>query len=137
MPPAPPEAGFSFSGISVTNASVVSMRAAIEAAFCSAVPVPTTLAGSTTPAFTRSSYLPRANVEPFIAAALLDFLDDQSACLASAVAELACRKLECAAKRFPHQRPHHRAHFVCEGKQRLRRQRHPARPRTGRMQGIL
>jgi hypothetical protein len=30
MPPVPPEAGFSFSGISVTNASVVSMRAAIE-----------------------------------------------------------------------------------------------------------
>src|SRR6516164_670955 len=98
MPPAPPEAGFSFSGISVTNASVVSMRAAIEAAFCSAVP--TTLAGSTTPAFTRSSYLPIANVEPFIAAALLDFLDDQSARLASAVAELACRKLEGAANDF-------------------------------------
>jgi hypothetical protein len=53
MPPAPPEAGFSFSGISVTNASVVSMRAEIEAAFCSAVRV--TLVGSTTPAFTRSS----------------------------------------------------------------------------------
>jgi hypothetical protein len=35
----PPEAGFSFSGISVTNASVVSMRAEIEAAFCSAVRV--------------------------------------------------------------------------------------------------
>src|SRR6516165_2621047 len=62
MPPAPPEAGFSFSGISVTNASVVSMRAAIEAAFCSAVR--TTLAGSTTPAFTRSSYLPIATLNP-------------------------------------------------------------------------
>jgi hypothetical protein len=31
-----PEAGFSFSGISVTNASVVSIRAEIEAAFCNA-----------------------------------------------------------------------------------------------------
>jgi hypothetical protein len=39
MPSPLPEAGFSFSGISVTNASVVSMRAEIEAAFCSAVRV--------------------------------------------------------------------------------------------------
>src|ERR1700730_10687093 len=58
MPAAPPEAGFSFSGISVTNASVVSMRAA----FCSAVR--TTFVGSTTPAFTRSSYLPVATLNP-------------------------------------------------------------------------
>src|SRR5208283_1419289 len=62
MAPAPPEAGFSFSGISVTNASVVSMRAEIEAAFCRAVRV--TLVGSTTPAFTRSSYLPVATLNP-------------------------------------------------------------------------
>src|SRR5246127_1142225 len=62
MPPGPPGAGFSFSGNSVTNASVVSKRAAIEAAFCSAVR--TTLVGSTTPAFTRSSYLPVATLNP-------------------------------------------------------------------------
>jgi hypothetical protein len=36
----------------------------------------------------------------YIAAALLDFLDDQSAFLASVVGELACRKLECAANDF-------------------------------------
>src|SRR6266478_1718037 len=41
-----------------------------------------------------------SHVEPFIAAALLDFLDDQSAFLASVVGELACRKLECAANDF-------------------------------------
>src|SRR6516164_714013 len=57
MPPVPAEAGFSFSGISVTNASVVSMRAAIEQR--SAAPC-----GSTTPAFTRSSYLPIATLNP-------------------------------------------------------------------------
>src|SRR6516164_365048 len=57
MPSVPPEAGFSFSGISVTNASVVSMRAAIEQR--SAAPC-----GSTTPAFTRSSYLPIATLNP-------------------------------------------------------------------------
>src|SRR5260370_27032474 len=98
MPPGPAGPGFSFSGNSVTNASVVSIRAEIEAAFCSAVRV--TLVGSTTPAFTRSSYLPVATLNPFIAAALLDFLDDQSAFLASVVGELACRKLECAANDF-------------------------------------
>src|SRR5208283_846143 len=38
-----------------------------------------------------------SHVESFIAAALLDFLDDQSAFLASVVGELASRKLECAA----------------------------------------
>src|SRR5271165_6740697 len=62
MPPGPPEAGFSFSGNSVTNASVVSKRAEIEAAFCSAVRV--TLVGSTTPALTRSSYSPVATLNP-------------------------------------------------------------------------
>ncbi len=44
-------AGFS-SGISQTMASVVSARAAMELAFCSAVRV--TLVGSMTPDFTRS-----------------------------------------------------------------------------------
>src|ERR1700736_5676060 len=37
------------------------------------------------------------HVEPFIAAALLDFLDDQSAFLAGVVSQLARRKLKCAA----------------------------------------
>jgi hypothetical protein len=61
MPPMPPGGiggVFSFSGISVTNASVVSNRPAMEAAFCSAVRV--TLVGSTIPAFTRSLYSPVA-----------------------------------------------------------------------------
>ena len=47
-----PAAAFSFSGLSATTASVVRNRAAIEAAFCSADRV--TLAGSMTPALTRS-----------------------------------------------------------------------------------
>src|ERR1700716_2965896 len=37
------------------------------------------------------------HIEPFIAAALLDFLDDQSAFLAGVVSQLARRKLKCAA----------------------------------------
>ncbi len=45
-------AGF-FSGMSATMASVVSIREAIDAAFCRAVRV--TLVGSITPAATRSS----------------------------------------------------------------------------------
>ncbi len=44
------------SGISATSASVVSIRAAIEPAFCRAVRV--TLVGSMTPAFTRSTNSP-------------------------------------------------------------------------------
>src|SRR6266403_1161356 len=65
MPPMPPGgiAGvFSFSGISVTSASVVSNRPAIEAAFCNALRV--TLVGSTMPAFTRSTYSPLATSYP-------------------------------------------------------------------------
>jgi len=41
MPPIPPggiAGAFSFSGISVTSASVVSNRPAIDAAFCNALP---------------------------------------------------------------------------------------------------
>jgi len=48
------------SGWSVIMQSMVSNRPAIEAAFCSARRV--TLAGSTTPAFTRSSYSPVATL---------------------------------------------------------------------------
>ncbi len=44
------------------SASVVSMSAATEAAFCSAVR--TTLVGSMTPALTRSSYSPVAPLQP-------------------------------------------------------------------------
>jgi hypothetical protein len=44
----------------LTPNSVVSSRPAMEAAFCSAVRV--TLVGSTTPAFTRSSYSPVATL---------------------------------------------------------------------------
>ena len=55
-PPWPPGAGADFfSGISQTIASVVSIRPAIDAAFCSAERV--TFAGSITPDSTRSSYL--------------------------------------------------------------------------------
>ncbi len=62
MPPIPPPPGiggvFSFSGISVTMASVVSNRPEIDAAFCNALRV--TLVGSTMPAFTKSVYSPVA-----------------------------------------------------------------------------
>ena len=51
-----------FSGLSATRASVVSSSAAIDAAFCSAERV--TLAGSMTPALTRSSISPVDGVEP-------------------------------------------------------------------------
>ena len=47
-------AGASFFGRSAISASVVSISAATDAAFCSAVR--TTLVGSMTPALTRSSY---------------------------------------------------------------------------------
>src|SRR3712207_8740485 len=58
MPPMsgmpPPAPAVSFSGTSATIASVVRMFLAIEAAFCSADRV--TMAGSMTPAATRSTY---------------------------------------------------------------------------------
>lgn len=55
-PCSPPPAGaFLSSGTSETRASVVSIRAAMDAAFCRAVRV--TLVGSITPALTRSSNL--------------------------------------------------------------------------------
>src|SRR6202162_6134455 len=41
-----------------------------------------------------------SHVEPFIAPAILDFLNDQSAFLPSVVGELACRKRECASNDF-------------------------------------
>ena len=87
----PPEAGFSFSGISVTNVSVVSMRAEIEAAFCSAVRVSL---GRIDDASLQQVLLVFVGsyVEPFIPAAFLDYLDDQSAFLASVVGELPCRE---------------------------------------------
>src|SRR5690606_15376444 len=63
MPPSPPAgAGAGFSGLSAMTASVVRNRAAIEAAFCSAERV--TLAGSGTPAASRSSYSPVAAFRP-------------------------------------------------------------------------
>ena len=49
-------------GISVIMHSIVSNKPAIEAAFCSAMRV--TFVGSTTPAFTRSSYSPVATLYP-------------------------------------------------------------------------
>jgi hypothetical protein len=87
----PPEAGFSFSGISVTNASVVSMRAEIEAAFCSAVRV--SLGRIDDASLQQVLVFAGSYVEPFIPTAFLDFLDDQSAFLASVVGELPCRKI--------------------------------------------
>lgn len=50
------------SGIELIMASVVSMREAMDAAFCRAVRV--TLVGSITPAFTRSSYCSVAALNP-------------------------------------------------------------------------
>src|SRR5690606_20119417 len=66
MPPMPPMSGMPpaglSSGSSPTIAAVVSIRPAIEAAFCSAVRV--TLVGSTTPSSTRSPYSPLAALKP-------------------------------------------------------------------------
>ena len=60
MPPPPPE---SLSGTSATIASVVRMFLAIDAAFWSAERV--TMAGSMTPAATRSTYSPVAALRPW------------------------------------------------------------------------
>ena len=60
----PPPAFSSFSLISETMASVVSIRPAIDDALISAVLV--TLAGSMTPAATRSSNLPVAALKPLV-----------------------------------------------------------------------
>ena len=57
-------AGAAGSGLSATSASVVSSRPAIDAAFCSAARV--TLAGSMTPALTRSSNSPVAALRPMV-----------------------------------------------------------------------
>lgn len=64
MSPAPAEAGVDsfFSGFSATTASVVRMRAPMEAAFCRAERV--TLAGSTMPASTMSTNSPVAALKP-------------------------------------------------------------------------
>jgi len=61
-PGMPPPAGGAGLGASVSGTSVVRIMAAIDAAFCSAARV--TLAGSMTPAFTRSSYSPVAALKP-------------------------------------------------------------------------
>src|SRR5919107_2423251 len=63
MPPMPPPgiAGVSSSG-SATTTSVVTTRLPMEAAFCNALLV--TIAGSTTPAETRSSYSPVSALNP-------------------------------------------------------------------------
>src|SRR6266498_5343855 len=59
---AAPAASSLSSGLSTTSVSVVSRRAAIEAAFCTADRV--TLAGSMTPALNRSTYSPVAALRP-------------------------------------------------------------------------
>ena len=61
-PPPAPAAALSSSLMSATNASVVSIKPAIDAAFCSARRV--TLAGSITPALTRSPYSPVSALKP-------------------------------------------------------------------------
>src|SRR6266550_4550215 len=89
MPPIPPPGiggVFSFSGSSVTMASVVSNKPEIEAAFCNALRV--TFVGSTMPAFTRSVYSP-VDVVTFVALARLDFLHNERAFLARVIRELA------------------------------------------------
>ena len=70
----PPEAGFSFAGISVTNAFVVSMRPEIEAALCSAVRV--SLGRIDDASLQQLLVFAGSYVEPFIPAAFLDYLDD-------------------------------------------------------------
>ena len=101
MPPGPPwsppgiGAAF-FSGISQIMASVVSIKALIEAAFCRAERV--TLVGSMTPAFTRSSYSAGGGVVAevgFLACA--DLLDDDGAFPAAVADDLANRLLAGAA----------------------------------------
>ena len=62
MPPGVCRASLSSSGSSEAIAPVVNMRPAIEAAFCNAVRV--TLAGSITPALTRSSYTSVCALKP-------------------------------------------------------------------------
>jgi hypothetical protein len=49
------------------------------------------------PALTRFLVFAGCNVELFVAAAILDFLDDHCAFLAGVVSQLARRELECAA----------------------------------------
>src|SRR6266550_398651 len=76
MPPMPPGGiggVFSFSGISVTNASVVSNRPAMDAAFCSALRV------------------------TFVAFALLHFFDNERAFCASVIGKLTRRLFNGAA----------------------------------------
>ena len=88
----PPEAGFSFSGISVTNASVVSMSA--ETKRRSPAPRGCHLVGSTTPAFNRSSYLPVATLNPSFPLRFLTTWTIQSAFLAGVVGELPCLEID-------------------------------------------
>src|SRR6266576_3066056 len=66
-------ASFFSSGISETRASVVSRSDAIDEAFCNALR--TTLAGSMTPAFTKSSYTSVAALKRHAAARHDAFLD--------------------------------------------------------------
>ncbi len=94
MPPGPPPFS-SFSLISETMASVVSIRPAIDAALSSAVLV--TLAGSMTPAATRSSNLPVAALKPLLPLVDRSSLDDDRALLAGVDGDLAGRLLERAA----------------------------------------
>ena len=88
----PPEAGFSFSGISVTNASVVSMSAEIEAAFSSAARV--SFGRIDDASLQQVLVFAGSYVESFIPAAFLDYLDDQSAFLAGVVGELPCLEID-------------------------------------------
>ena len=73
--PCRPKPVFLSRGISVTDASVVSMRAEIEAAFCSAVRV--SFGRIDDASLQQVLVFAGSYVEPFIPAAFLDFLDDQ------------------------------------------------------------
>ena len=88
----PPEAGFSFAGISVTNAFVVSMRPEIEAALCSAVRG--VIWSIDDASLQQVLVFAGSYIEPFIPAAFLDYLDDQSAFLASVLGELPCLEID-------------------------------------------
>ncbi len=92
MPPPPPPIGLSSLGSSATIASVVSIRLATEAAFCSAKRV--TLVGSTTPIATRSPYSPVAALKPKLPLHLDHLVDDHRRLVARVLDDLTHRLLE-------------------------------------------
>src|SRR6267378_4904366 len=101
MPPMPPAPGapaaaafLSSSLMSAMRASVVSIKPAMEAAFCSARRV--TLAGSITPIFTMSPYSPVSALKPKFSSLESDLADHNGAFMAGVESDLAGRLFESA-----------------------------------------